>query len=421
MKNIDKAHNSDVVIIGGGIIGLFSAYYLQKSGVQVTIVDQIKEQKACSFGNAGLVVPSHYVPLAAPGMISKGIKWMFSSKSPFAIRPKLKPSFYSWLWQFTKASSPKQVEKSLPLIYQMNLRSSELYDDFVVQEKLAFDYKNQGLIMLCNSENGFKEEQEVAAMGESLGVKTELWSAEKLKKEEPNLEIDVEGALYYPGDSHMNPDKLMESLNQLLLKMGVNKIEGEVRTVRKLGNKVRTLLHNGEEIHSTDAVITAGVWSEKLLWKMGIRLALLPGKGYSLTLNNPSQQAKRPMIFSEAKVAVTPMGDSLRFAGTMELGEMGLHIKQGRVDGIKESVPNYFPQFEMSDFNGIAPWCGLRPCTPDGLPFIGPCLPFKNIYLATGHAMMGLSMAPVTGKMISDMINENQMEIETSALAVDRF
>lgn len=414
-------NQADIVIVGGGIIGLFTAYYLAKYGARVIMVDQPREQLSCSHGNAGLVVPSSYVPLAAPGMISKGLRWMLSSKSPFAIRPKLNRSFYYWLWKFLQSSSKEHVARSLPLLYQMNQRSSELFESFYSEEKLACDYQKQGHLVLCQSEKRFKEELKTAAMGKSLGVEASEWSKDQLADEEPDIEIDTLRAVFYPGDSHMDPHKLMEKLNLLLSDMGVVRVEGKVCSVHKRNKKVQTILQNGEEFYSNDVVITAGIWSDKLCRKLGIKLPLLPGKGYSLTMDKPSQQARRPMFFAEAKVVATPMGDSLRFGGTLELGERGLHINRARVKGIIESIPKYLPTFDMSQFKGITPWCGLRPCSPDGLPYIGQFPSFKNVYIATGHAMLGLSMAPVTGKIITDMIAGQQPEIDLTALAVDRF
>lgn len=418
MSNERKA---DVVIVGGGAVGLFTAYYLTKSGAKVILVDQQREQLSCSHGNAGLVVPSAYVPLAAPGMIAKGLKWMLSSTSPFAIRPQLKLSFYSWLWQFMQNSSEEHVTRSLPLLYQLNQRGSELFDSFYADENLACDYKKLGHLVLCNSEKRFKDELETAELGKPLGVEAIEWSKDQLAAEEPNIEIDTLRTVFYPGDSHMNPHKLIENLKLLLSDMGVVRVEGEVCSVQNRNKKVLTVLQNGEEFHSNDVVISAGVWSDKLCQKLGIKLPLLPGKGYNLTMDNPSQQAIRPLFFAEAKVVATPMGDSLRFGGTLELGEMRLHINQARVKGIIESIPQYLPTFDMSQFKGITPWCGLRPCSPDGLPYIGQCPTFKNIYIATGHAMLGVSTGPVTGKIISDMIAGQQPEIDLTALAVDRF
>ncbi len=408
-----------VYIIGGGAIGLASAYYALRKGLDVTVLDAEGEAvEGCSFGNAGMIVPSHFVPLAAPGMISKGIKWMFKSDSPFAIRPSASPAMAKWGYLFWKHANAKHVEASKQMIAEMNLVSRELFAE--LQSKGDFGLNQKGLLMLCKTQEGLDAEAAIAAMAGELGVKATVCTPEEAAKIDPNIEMDIQGGVWFEQDCHLTPELFMKRMREHIVSMGGTiRYNSPVKNFIFSGSRVNGLeLGSGELLKAHHVVIAAGAWTPQLTAKLGFSLSQQAGKGYSITLPKPVQLPNLCSIFSEAKVAITPMGDSLRFAGMMEVGAKDLSINKARVGGMINSVSEYFPQFKKEDFENVDVWAGMRPCSPDGVPYIGRVPKHGNVVVASGHAMMGLSLAPITGQMVSDLLMGGELPGE---LALDRF
>lgn len=414
--------NYDVLIIGGGITGLCSAYFLSDKGYKIAIIDKGNFEDNCSQENAGLIVPSHIVPLAAPGMILKGIKWMFNPESPFSITPKFNSDFLKWTWEFYKASSQKKVNNAMPLLLRLNNKSKTLYEALNQNELLDFDLQKNGLMMYCTTNKGLMEEQSLAAQANLLNVKTENLNPTELSKLEPGLILNVAGAVYYPEDASINPSLFCKNLKLLLTKKGVDFFDHQELTgfdykndhVNKIITKTKTLKAN-------NFLVTAGSWSATILKKVGYRLLLQGGKGYSFMVNNPPKTPKIPAILSEAKIAVSPMRKAIRFGGTMEINGLNEDIDKKRINGINKAVTQYFPQYEMEKLNKSKNWVGLRPCSPDGLPYIGKIGSFNNLYVNTGHAMMGVSLAPISGKLSAQLINKEMPDTDLSLLCPNRF
>jgi D-amino-acid dehydrogenase len=413
-----------VIVIGGGAIGLCSAYYLQLEGFDVTVIDKGKadDYSGCSYGNAGLIVPSHFVPLAAPGVITKGMKWMLNPESPFYVKPHFSRELFSWVWKFYKASSAKHMQESAPLLRDLNTRSKELFTELISKEQFQCQLESKGLLLLYKTEKMAKEEAEIAHMANELGIRTQTLNREEVQQMEPQVKLDVEGAVYYPDDVHIQPDVFMKELYQMLTNKGVQFLHGkEVKRFQMHSGKVVAADLGDEEIKGDAFVLSTGSWSAKLAKSVGLKIPLQAGKGYNLTIENPPVQLQTPAVLMESKVAVTPMGNRLRFAGTMEIAGTQLKINQRRIDGIIKSIPNYMPQYSDDWMEGVKPWAGLRPCSADGLPYIGATRKASNLHIATGHAMMGLSLAPITGKLIADGVAEKKLEFLSPMLSPDRF
>ena len=394
-----------ITIIGGGVIGLFSAWQLAKEGHQVSVVDKGDFSDNCSFGNAGMVTPSHFVPLAAPGVVAQGLRWMFRSDSPFYVRPRLSTALFSWLWKFYRACNRTRAEAAMPVLLDFNLLGKQGYLDFEKETGLDFKLRQQGILMLYKDARVEKEELEMADKAAALGLKPQVLSAAALADFEKGVEVAARGGVFYPADAFMYPNILMKLLKNKLEEAGVNfYANAEITGFEIKGKKVASAHCSDRHFEADLFVVAAGSWTGNLLQKAGIHLPLQDGKGYSVTLQNPDMRPQHACILVEARVAVTPMGNDLRFAGTLELSGLAPGVNQHRVQAILDSIPQYFPKFNMPAVDPATAWYGYRPCTPDGLPYIGFLRNFDNLMVATGHAMMGLSLAPATGMLVAQMV-----------------
>ena len=407
--------SKEVAIIGGGVIGLFSAYYLSKSGHKVVVIDKGDMLDNCSNGNAGMIVPSHVVPLAQPGMISQGIKWMFNSKSPFYVKPRFNAELLSGGRKFYQAANQKHVETSMPALLDISLLSKKLYQDLNSQIN-DFNYEEKGLLMLFQSEKVGEEERHVGQMAENLGIEVDYLNQDEVQKLESGVQLNAIGAVHFKSDAHLYPSKLMAFLRQELEAMNVEFMPNtEVRDIEIDAGKVSQLITNNGAIQADEFVIATGAWSSKLAKKAKKKLSLLPGKGYSFTLNSLEQRPTIPSILCEGKVAVTPMGSDLRFGGTMEITHVNDdRVNMKRVQGIVNTINSFYPELKIDLPAKDKIWKGFRPCSPTGLPYICRSKKHSNLVYATGHGMMGLSLGPATGKLVEEIINEKKSSIDIS-------
>lgn len=409
-------------IIGGGIIGLSSAYYLNKAGHQVTVIDKGALKEGCSFGNAGMIVPSHFVPLAAPGMISKGIRWMFNSTSPFYVRPRLSPALLKWGYLFYKNANQSQVDKAIPALKELSFYSKALYQQLASELPFDFGYHEKGLMMLYKSAEIEKEERETAELANQLGVEACILTPAQVQDLEPEVKVDVRGGVYFPGDAHLTPQQLVSRLITHLKESGVEfKTDCEIFDFQVHNNAIRSLTSNLGDFSFDEIVLATGSWSGRMAKQLGLTLPMQAGKGYSFTLDNVQKNIHIPSIFLEARVAITPMGNSLRFGGTMEISGVNSRISMNRVKGIVNSIPNYYPEMKVDMPAKEKVWHGLRPCSPDGLPYIGRSIKIKNLVIATGHAMLGLSLGPGTGKIVADLMEEKKPDVVITPFEPNRF
>jgi len=413
-----------VVIIGAGVIGLCTAYYAARRGWRVTVVDQGEMgAEGCSFGNAGMVVPSHFVPLAAPGMVGMAVRMMFNSRSPFFIKPRFDLGLIGWGLRFRKAANAGHVARCSPVLRDMNMASRGLYEKLAEIPGNDFGLVREGLLMLCKTEKGLEEEGHAAERANGLGVQAKVLDRAGAAAIEPGMEMDVAGAVYFPMDCHLSPGRLMTMLVERLTEMGAEFCwKTQVKSWRKSGGKIEAAItESGEAIEADEYVLCGGSWSPAVVRELGVKLPMQPGKGYSLTLAKPRQLPKACAILTEARVAVTPMGQSLRFGGTMEMSGMNHTIRPNRVEGIARSIPAYYPKFSEEDFKSVEPWCGLRPCSPDGMPYIGRTRACSNLSIATGHAMMGISLAPITGELVAQILEGEKPGMEMGLMDPDRY
>ena len=410
------------VIVGAGIIGLSTAYYLQKSGWEVTVLEKNDGTDSCSFGNAGMIVPSHFTPLASPGIVARGVRWMFDSKSPFYVNPFPSWPLIQWGYQFIRHANRKNAEHGAPYLRDLSLLSLALYKELSACPDFDFSLEEKGILMYFKTQKTAEEEIHTAETARTLGLDAEPLTKEQVERLEPDIGLNILGAVHYHCDAHLNPNKLMAQLKKYIINQGALLFTGESALSMEIQQGVINKIKTKENDYAGDVFILAGgSWLPELTRMAGLNIPMMPGKGYSVTENNPPVRLNIPAILCEARVAITPMNGFMRYGGTMEIASVNHHINLKRVEGILDAVPKYFSNLQpkMPDTKEI--WYGFRPCSPDGLPYIGSAKKIKNLMIAGGHSMMGLGLGPATGKVISEMCNHQKTSVKTDAFDPERF
>lgn len=409
------------MIAGGGIIGLCAAYYLHKEGHRITVIDKSDMTRGASYINAGYITPSHIIPLAAPGTITKGLKWMFNASSPFYMKPRFSPEFFTWAWYFKKSSTKAKVRKAIPLIKDLNLLSKTLYEEMYNAQDLGpFHLEHKGVLVIYKTHKAEATELNIAGLAEKEGLDLEILSVDALKALEPNIHPGVKGAVNYTCDAHTTPGQIMEKLKHYLVHNGVIfKTNETVIQLRQSGGAIREVITNKNNYNTDEVVIAAGSRAAQLARLTGLKLPLQAGKGYRINVARPVH-INMPAILSEAKVAVTPMQGFTRFAGTMEFSGINHIIRKERVQAIAKAASGYYKELAIEQEEIDNAQCGLRPVSPDGLPYIGRTSKAKNLIIATGHAMMGWSLGPVTGKLVSEIVSGKKHALDITACHPER-
>ena len=415
--------SKSILILGGGVIGLCTAYYAMLKGHRVTVLERgAPDHDGCSTGNAGMVVPSHFVPLAAPGMPALGLRMLLRPDGPFALRPRLDRALVDWAWKFYKSSNAAHVERAAPLLRDLSLASRREFETLAAQARNDFGLIQKGLMMLCKTEQALEEEARLVPMAHKLDMPAQTLTADEAAKLDPAIRMDIAGAVYFPQDCHLSPQKFLGGLRRFL-EAGGGEVhwETEVTGWRSHGSRIEAVKTSLGDFTADEYVLAGGSWSSSLVCGLQIALPMEAGKGYSVTLPRPRSLPAIPAILTEARVAVTPMGDTLRFGGTMEIAGLDGSVNPARVRGILNAIPRYFPDFGPDDFRDLPVWSGLRPCSPDGLPYIGRFARYANLSAATGHCMMGVSLGPITGKLMSEILSGETPAIDVRTLSPDRY
>jgi D-amino-acid dehydrogenase len=413
-----------ITIIGGGIIGLSSAYYLQQSGHEVTVIDKSDMTDNCSYGNCGYVCPSHFVPLATPGIVKQGLKWMLNSKSPFYVQPRLNASLIDWGMKFMRSATPEKVAKAAIPLRDIAIFSQKLYEDWTRLPQFKFAYQHKGLLEIFQTQAGADHAHHMAHKAHELGLlDTELLSYDQLQQLEPHTKINAIGAVWFKCDAHVYPNKLMQQLIADLKQKGVRLAGNEEVKSFESSNGSITKVITEKNTYDTDTVVVAtGSWSREVAAKMQVKIPLVAGRGYSLTLEDSPYRLNYPSVLVEGRVALTPMdGNKIRFGGTMEITSHKVPPRISRVHGILQAVERYYPEFKVPMPTMDKVWYGYRPCSADGLPYIGRTRQWKNVVMATGHSMLGLSLGAGTGKLVSEIVNEEQFSMNIAPFDPNRF
>ncbi|MEM1095147.1 MAG: FAD-dependent oxidoreductase [Bacteroidota bacterium] len=411
---------TDVVIVGGGAVGLCCAWYLRQTGRDVTVVEAGTIGVGASAGNAGMIVPSHIVPLAAPGVIGQGLRWLLNASSPFYIKPRLDLGLLRWLWQFRAHCTAAHVARSIPVLRDLSLASVALFDG--LRDKAAIPdigWAQTGLMMLHRTAKSEKANRQLAQQAEEAGLRIARLDRDAALAYEPHLKGEFTGGVLFEQDGRVDPDAMLSGLKHALADAGVTLHEQtQVRHIQAGGSAPHVQTSAGN-LEAAEVVIAAGAWSPALLRRLGRRLPVQPAKGYSLTVDTPAHPLRTPLILTDDKVTVTPMPGKIRFAGTLALAGFDPSVDAKRAAPIRAQAQLYVP--EASDLTTAPAWSGYRPCSPDGLPFIGRVPGLRGVSVATGHGMMGVTLAPITGRLIADELTGLPPTLPLTPFAVDRL
>lgn len=412
-----------VVIVGAGVVGLCAAEALIREGRAVIVVERSAETRdGPSFGNAGLIVPSHFVPLAAPGVLGQGLRWMLDPESPFYVQPRLDLDLLGWGWRFLRSATTRHVERASPVLRDLHLASRRLHHELAARLPTAPAVASRGLMMICATAAGLEDETKAAERAIALGLRADVLSSPEAS-DRLGLQVSATGAVHVLDDAHTSPRGLMEALQRGVASAGGRFVwERAVTSFERAGRRVVGLrLSDGELLRTETVVIAAGAASSALGRGLGLRWPLQSGRGYSVTVTDPPTRPSVPAILSEARVAVTPLPEGVRFGGTMEIASDHRPVDLRRVRGIARAVERYLPAYRADDIVALPVWHGARPVTPDGMPYLGRPRRYDNVVVATGHGMMGFSLGPVTGAIVADLVQRRQPTLASPLLDPDRY
>jgi len=412
----------DVLIIGAGVIGVCSAWFLHQAGARVVLLDRGQVCSGSSYGNAGLIVPSHSVPLAEPAALAHGLRWLFRPDSPFYIKPRLDAELLRWLWRFYRSATPARVERAIPMLRDLHMASRTLYGEFAASG-LDFGYGECGRVLVCDTASGLAAAVEEGEHMRSAGLVVEELDVAGVSRALGEVPVECVGGVVYPQDAHVDPARFVRCLARQAQNAGVEIIESaEVLRIDSRSRAATLVDTTRGAFRPAHLVLAAGAWSPPLAAGLGLDLPIQPAKGYSIEIEAPPDAPAVPFMLTEAKVGVTPLGQGrLRFAGTLELAGLDLSINRRRVDAIMRAVPRYLPTWDPAGFHVHEVWRGLRPCTPDGLAILGRPRAWDNVVLAAGHAMIGMSLGPVTGQLAARIVCGDPPEFDLGLLDPDRF
>lgn len=407
-----------VVVIGTGPVGLSIAFELATRGIDVAVVEALTVGSGAARRNAGWVVPIMAAPVPAPGVVGKAARWMFDPTSPLRVAPDLDPRHIAFMLGMLRASSPRRFEHGLAAVGALAEGTLDLFDAYAGRG-VDFEMHRDGVLLAFTSHGEFEAHvKEYLDAARVAGLATpELLDAAGVREAEPGLADSVVAGILCPDQMHLNPDSYVDGLRSAITAMGVPVLEGTSVTGLSVASDLITLSSSRGSMSALQAVVAAGVGSARIVASVGQRLPLRFGKGYGYDLATPPVPLRRAVYLAEAKVAVTPLNDGMRLAGTMEFGGDPDRVDLRRAAGI---ITSSRPYFEGGIDTDRAPWAGLRPMTPDGLPVIGRMRRAPGVIVATGHAMLGVTLAPRTGQLVADLVEDRQPP-ELSPFAVERF
>ena len=310
----------------------------------------------------------------------------------------------------------------MPVISDLTFESLQLYNEIIGNDGIDFGFEQRGSLYLCNTEKAMDELEEKMGQLQSVGIESELLDKVQTQEKVGELKVNAVGSVYYPQDAHLQPARFVRELAKKVIESGV-KIQSktEVLGFERTGSRLTKVRTTRGDIEANEVVIASGAWSPAIVRQLGLRLKIQAGKGYSITIKRPEVSANIPLMLVEMKVGVTPMGDTIRIAGTLEMAGLDFTINERRVQGILKSVPQYLPDLDPNLCRLIEVWRGLRPCTPDGLPYLGRPENFENLTVAAGHAMIGVSLGPVTGRIASNIVLREDPGFDLTPLRLSRF
>lgn len=409
-----------VIIIGGGIVGLSAAYALSERGVESIVLDREAFGQSTSFGNAGLIVFGH-PPINRPGVTRQGMRMLLDSTSPLYIKPRLSMDLLRWLISFRRHCTKHHFEKSLAVLAELGWASRNVFQAMRDWGDIACDWRGSGWLDVCLSERDLDRAATEIDLIAPHGYTARRLEGHALHQAYSGFTKNVVGAIHYTDSATLDPNAFMTGLRRALERDGVEiRSNADVVEVLQEAGTVRGVhLRSGERVMADTVVLAAGVWSSQLAEKLGVRIPMQPARGYHRDYSRLDGIPSIGGVVHGTSVAFTPMHDRLRLAGTLELAGFNHPWMPARLDALQAGAAKALCAIEHATES--SDWAGYRPCTPDGLPIIGRAPRIDGLFISTGHAMMGMTLGPVSGRMIAEEICDERPSIDSPLLAVDRF
>jgi len=412
-----------VVVVGGGVIGVCCAYFLAKRGADVTVVERDGIGRGASYGNAGCIAPGH-PPINKPGRVGQAIRSLFHPLSPLYIAPQPDLAMARWLWRFLRTCSPRHLENAMRVLGPLGHEARRLFSELIGAEKIECGFRQSGYYEIYVTDGALAAAQREAAFLSGYGFHPEPVSGAALRQRDPAIRDDVVGGVFYPEGETLDPYRFVTGLAQQAENWGARFLTNtEVVGIRIGDGQVGGVVTGGSAVIEADAVIVAGgAYSKRLVRQVGLSLPLQAAKGYHCDCAPAAGNLPLllyPCILGERMVFCTPMDGFVRLAGTLEFSGLNERIERARLHQLMRAARQYLNGMEGTVIR--SEWCGLRPCLPDGLPAVGPVRGYRGLFLATGHAMMGVTLGPVTGKLIADFVLDGRPSLDIAALDPNRF
>ena len=410
----------DVLILGGGIIGLACAYYLLKSGRGVTILEQNTLASGSSHGNCGTITPSHAPPLSQPGMVGKALKWMLMPDAPFRVAPRLDFELFGWMLQFAWRCNWNDYHRLARAKGPLLVRSRALLGDLVRDENLACEFEESGTLYVHRDPVAFDESADLPKTLADCGISMQRIDAARCRAMEPALNDSIVGGYWNPGDARLRPDRYAAELARVVRALGADIRESTAITGFRRGReRIDAVLTDRGEFTADEIIFALGSWSPRLGRQLDLRIPIQPGKGYSITYTRPSRAPRIPLTLKERSVCVTSWDSGYRLGSTMEFAGYDSSLNRARLDALRRGAAEYLVEPEGPAV--VEEWYGWRPMTYDDLPIIGRTSKWKNLTLATGHSMLGVTMSAATGELVAQLFAGGETALDAATFSPTRF
>jgi D-amino-acid dehydrogenase len=415
------SNGRDAIVVGGGVIGAACAYYLSQSGWQVSILERGEFGRGCSHGNCGFICPSHVLPLAEPGAIGKALRALRSKNAPFSIRPRWDPRLWMWLLKFARRANRRDMLAAGAGCQALLNSSLELYKSLIAEEQLDCEWQQRGLLLVYRDPAAIQEYAQTATLlREHFHQPIDRYDGSQVRELEPALRAGLAGGWHFRSDAHLRPDKLMSEWRRVLLERGVQIREHcEITDFARTDGRARAVITTQGQFQATAFVVATGALTPGLEQALDCRVPIQPGKGYSITMPRPALCPQIPLLFPETHVGVTPMQSAYRLGSTMEFAGYDSSISEQRLDLLRRGAEPYLEEPACGPV--VERWYGWRPMTYDGLPIIDRLPAMDNVLIAAGHNMLGVSMAPATGKLVAELLDHRTPHIEPAPYSLSRL
>ncbi len=410
----------DVLVVGGGVIGLACAQALADAGRVVRVLERNRIGAATSRGNCGTLTPSHSLPLAAPGMIRKALGWMLKPDAPFLVRPRFDPALWAWLLRFAARCNARTFRAAVAPKAALLSASQALLEDLVTRHGLDCGYRRDGMLYVYRQASGFEAALQSHNLLREHGIAVEEWSAVRAETEEPALREGVAGALFFPGDGHLRPERYTAELARVacahaaVIEEGVN-----ITSMQREGAHWLVESADGRRWRAREVLLATGPWAARMARDLDLRLPIVPGKGYSITYERPALVPRRPLVLRDHSVCVTAWEDGFRLGSTMEFTGYDDRLTAARLDALKRGAAAVLREPLGPSLR--EEWFGWRPMTWDDLPVLGAVPGRPGLWLAVGHGMMGVAMSAVTGRLLADLVTGRAPVIDPTPYRIERF